>query len=60
MNVWSSLHCHHKDLRCRECSARRRDDTRVGDAIAGYNPVYGHGLTVTAQCALALRRILRT
>ncbi|MEU9945254.1 pyridine nucleotide-disulfide oxidoreductase, partial [Streptomyces lavendulae] len=31
-----------------------------GDAIAGYNPVYGHGLTVTAQCALALRRILRT
>ncbi|MFF7504422.1 FAD-dependent oxidoreductase [Streptomyces lavendulae] len=32
----------------------------LGDAIAGYNPVYGHGLTVTAQCALALRRILRT
>jgi 2-polyprenyl-6-methoxyphenol hydroxylase-like FAD-dependent oxidoreductase len=32
----------------------------LGDAIAGYNPVYGHGLTVAAQCALAVRNILRT
>ncbi|MEU3296669.1 FAD-dependent monooxygenase [Streptomyces longwoodensis] len=32
----------------------------VGDAIAGYNPVYGHGLTVAAQCALAVRDVLRT
>ncbi len=32
----------------------------LGDAIAGYNPVYGHGLTVAAQCALAVRAVLRT
>ncbi|GHE14753.1 FAD-dependent monooxygenase [Streptomyces alanosinicus] len=32
----------------------------LGDAIAGYNPVYGHGLTVAAQCTLALRNVLRT
>ncbi|MET7296384.1 FAD-dependent monooxygenase [Streptomyces griseoloalbus] len=32
----------------------------LGDAIAGYNPVYGHGLTVAAQCALAVRDVLRT
>ncbi|MGY0067444.1 FAD-dependent oxidoreductase [Streptomyces sp. QTS137] len=32
----------------------------LGDAIAGYNPVYGHGLTVAAQCALAVRDLLRT
>ncbi|MGW2496171.1 NAD(P)/FAD-dependent oxidoreductase [Streptomyces pseudogriseolus] len=31
----------------------------LGDAIAGYNPVYGHGLTVAAQCALAVRDGLR-
>lgn len=31
----------------------------VGDAVAGYNPVYGHGLTVAAQCALAVRDVLR-
>ncbi|MFJ3876792.1 NAD(P)/FAD-dependent oxidoreductase [Streptomyces sp. NPDC090077] len=30
----------------------------LGDAVAGYNPVYGHGLTVAAQCALALRDVL--
>ncbi|CAM5670581.1 NAD(P)/FAD-dependent oxidoreductase [Streptomyces viridochromogenes] len=30
----------------------------LGDAIAGYNPVYGHGLTVAAQGALALRETL--
>ncbi|QIP74629.1 FAD-dependent monooxygenase [Streptomyces sp. VN1] len=31
----------------------------LGDAIAGYNPVYGHGLTVAAQCAVAVRDVLR-
>ncbi|MET8225969.1 FAD-dependent monooxygenase [Streptomyces sp. NPDC005301] len=31
----------------------------LGDAIAGYNPVYGHGLSVAAQCALAVRDVLR-
>ncbi|GLX19769.1 FAD-dependent oxidoreductase [Streptomyces lavendulae] len=30
----------------------------LGDAVAGYNPVYGHGLTVAAQSALALRGVL--
>ncbi|MEV5428249.1 FAD-dependent monooxygenase [Streptomyces sp. NPDC052701] len=34
--------------------------TVLGDAIAGYNPVYGHGITVAAQCALAVRDVLRT
>jgi 2-polyprenyl-6-methoxyphenol hydroxylase-like FAD-dependent oxidoreductase len=34
--------------------------TVLGDAIAAYNPVYGHGLTVAAQCAIAVRDILRT
>lgn len=29
--------------------------TAIGDAVAGYNPVYGHGLTVAAQTALALQ-----
>lgn len=32
----------------------------LGDAIAGYNPVYGHGLTVAAQCAIAVRNTLRS
>ncbi|MDX3694829.1 FAD-dependent monooxygenase [Streptomyces europaeiscabiei] len=32
----------------------------LGDAIASYNPVYGHGLTVAAQCALAVRSVLRS
>ncbi|MFI6341100.1 NAD(P)/FAD-dependent oxidoreductase [Streptomyces sp. NPDC050535] len=32
----------------------------LGDAIAGYNPVYGHGLTVAAQCAVAARDVLRS
>ncbi|MEU9924024.1 FAD-dependent monooxygenase [Streptomyces griseoluteus] len=27
----------------------------IGDAIAGYNPVYGHGITVAARSAVALR-----
>ncbi|GLW51845.1 hypothetical protein Stsp02_75050 [Streptomyces sp. NBRC 14336] len=31
----------------------------LGDAVAGYNPVYGHGLTVAAQCALAVRDMVR-
>lgn len=30
----------------------------LGDAVAGYNPVYGHGLTVAAQSAIALRDVL--
>ncbi|MEU8968805.1 FAD-dependent monooxygenase [Streptomyces monashensis] len=30
----------------------------LGDAVAGYNPVYGHGLSVAAQSALALGRVL--
>ncbi|MGI5454564.1 FAD-dependent monooxygenase [Streptomyces sp. CA-249302] len=33
--------------------------TVLGDAVAGYNPVYGHGITVAAQSALALRKVLR-
>ncbi|MEU5193699.1 FAD-dependent monooxygenase [Streptomyces scabiei] len=32
----------------------------LGDAIASYNPVYGHGLTVAAQCALAVRSVLHS
>jgi 2-polyprenyl-6-methoxyphenol hydroxylase-like FAD-dependent oxidoreductase len=40
---------------------KRRPDGFVvlGDAVAGYNPVYGHGLTVAAQGALAVRDVLR-
>lgn len=34
--------------------------TVLGDAIAAYNPVYGHGLTVAAQGALAVRDVLRS
>ncbi len=33
--------------------------TVLGDAVAGYNPVYGHGITVAAQSALAVRDVLR-
>ncbi|MEW2498597.1 FAD-dependent monooxygenase [Streptomyces nodosus] len=33
--------------------------TVLGDAVAGYNPVYGHGLSVSALSVLALRRVLR-
>ncbi|WP_030813554.1 NAD(P)/FAD-dependent oxidoreductase [Streptomyces sp. NRRL F-2799] len=32
----------------------------IGDAIAGYNPVYGHGITVAAQSAVALREYAAT
>ncbi|MEV5932304.1 FAD-dependent oxidoreductase [Streptomyces sp. NPDC052079] len=32
----------------------------LGDAVAGYNPVYGHGITVAAQSALAVRDVLRS
>ncbi|MFF7240294.1 FAD-dependent monooxygenase [Streptomyces collinus] len=32
----------------------------LGDAVAGYNPVYGHGLTVAAQSALTVRDALRS
>ncbi|MER5790336.1 FAD-dependent monooxygenase [Streptomyces sp. NPDC001980] len=30
----------------------------TGDAVAGYNPVYGHGLSVAAQSAIAVREVL--
>ncbi|MFJ3310138.1 FAD-dependent oxidoreductase [Streptomyces sp. NPDC086549] len=30
----------------------------LGDAIAGYNPVYGHGLTVAAQSVIAMWKVL--
>ncbi|HET9380968.1 MAG TPA: pyridine nucleotide-disulfide oxidoreductase [Streptomyces sp.] len=33
--------------------------TVLGDALAAFNPVYGHGLSVAAQCALSLRDVLR-
>ncbi|MDG9717100.1 pyridine nucleotide-disulfide oxidoreductase [Streptomyces sp. DH24] len=33
--------------------------TVLGDALAAFNPVYGHGLAVAAQCALALRDVTR-
>ncbi|MFS8197941.1 FAD-dependent oxidoreductase [Streptomyces sp. CWNU-52B] len=32
--------------------------TVLGEAVAGYNPVYGHGLSAAAQSVVALRRIL--
>lgn len=31
----------------------------VGDALAVYNPVYGHGMAVAAQSAVALRDVIR-
>ncbi|MGX2992792.1 FAD-dependent monooxygenase [Streptomyces sp. JNUCC 64] len=31
----------------------------VGDAVAAYNPIYGHGMSVAAQSARALRTALR-
>ncbi|MFC9058893.1 FAD-dependent monooxygenase [Streptomyces sp. NPDC057074] len=30
----------------------------VGDAVAAYNPVYGHGLSAAAQCAVAINDAL--
>ncbi|WP_404196816.1 FAD-dependent oxidoreductase [Streptomyces tauricus] len=30
----------------------------LGEAVAGYNPVYGHGLSAAAQSVVALHRIL--
>ncbi|MEV6662961.1 FAD-dependent oxidoreductase [Streptomyces nigra] len=33
--------------------------TVLGDALAAYNPVYGHGLSVGAQSALILRETIR-
>ncbi|MFJ6216203.1 NAD(P)/FAD-dependent oxidoreductase [Streptomyces sp. NPDC092296] len=32
--------------------------TATGDAVAALNPVYGHGMTVAAQCAAAIRAVL--
>ncbi|MFD8938898.1 FAD-dependent monooxygenase [Streptomyces sp. NPDC059578] len=31
----------------------------LGDAVAAYNPIYGHGMSVAAQSARALRAVLR-
>jgi 2-polyprenyl-6-methoxyphenol hydroxylase-like FAD-dependent oxidoreductase len=31
--------------------------TVLGDAVAAYNPIYGHGLSVAAQSALLLRQL---
>ncbi|MDR6973667.1 flavin-dependent dehydrogenase [Streptomyces sp. 3330] len=33
--------------------------TVVGDALAAYNPLYGHGLAVAAQSAVTLRDVVR-
>ncbi|MFG3656932.1 NAD(P)/FAD-dependent oxidoreductase [Streptomyces sp. NPDC047706] len=33
--------------------------TVLGDALASFNPVYGHGLAAAAQCALLLRDLTR-
>ncbi|PSM45247.1 pyridine nucleotide-disulfide oxidoreductase [Streptomyces dioscori] len=42
-----------------EKAARWPDGFAVlGEAVAGYNPVYGHGLSAAAQSVVALRRIL--
>ncbi|MEU0039658.1 FAD-dependent monooxygenase [Streptomyces sp. NPDC006333] len=43
-----------------EKAARWPDGFAVlGEAVAGYNPVYGHGLSAAAQSVVALRGILR-
>jgi 2-polyprenyl-6-methoxyphenol hydroxylase-like FAD-dependent oxidoreductase len=31
----------------------------IGDALAAYNPIYGHGMSVAAQSAVALRDVIR-
>ena len=31
----------------------------IGDALAAYNPIYGHGMSVAAQSALALRNVIQ-
>ncbi|MFI9645357.1 FAD-dependent oxidoreductase [Streptomyces sp. NPDC052040] len=42
-----------------EKAARWPDGFAVlGDAVAGYNPVYGHGLSASALAVLAMRRVL--
>ncbi|WP_107503114.1 FAD-dependent monooxygenase [Streptomyces geranii] len=33
--------------------------TVLGDALAAYNPIYGHGMSVAAQSAVALRDVIR-
>ncbi|MDT9699571.1 FAD-dependent oxidoreductase [Streptomyces sp. P17] len=33
--------------------------TVLGDAVAAYNPIYGHGLSVAAQSALLLRQLTK-
>ncbi|MET8287815.1 FAD-dependent oxidoreductase [Streptomyces sp. NPDC048448] len=43
-----------------EKAARWPDGFAVlGEAVAGYNPVYGHGLSAAAQSVVALRDVLR-
>ncbi len=32
----------------------------IGDALAAYNPIYGHGMSVAAQSALALRDVIQS
>ncbi|MEV7343858.1 FAD-dependent monooxygenase [Streptomyces sp. NPDC093544] len=34
--------------------------TVIGDALAAYNPIYGHGMSVAAQSAVALRDTIRS
>ncbi|MDQ1034240.1 2-polyprenyl-6-methoxyphenol hydroxylase-like FAD-dependent oxidoreductase [Streptomyces sp. V3I8] len=42
-----------------ERAARWPDGFAVlGEAVAGYNPVYGHGLSAAAQSVVVLRRVL--
>ncbi|MDX3666523.1 pyridine nucleotide-disulfide oxidoreductase [Streptomyces europaeiscabiei] len=40
-------------------SRRPENFAVIGDALAVYNPVYGHGMAVAAQSALALRDVIR-
>ncbi|MEU4498128.1 FAD-dependent monooxygenase [Streptomyces sp. NPDC023998] len=31
----------------------------IGDAVAAYNPIYGHGMSVAAQSAVSIRNMIR-